>query len=364
MIRLYQKFSVFFVSLCVLCGYAADADQQYVDGLIRDVFANQALSYTPLHGGSMAQVARVSIEPATCVVRKIRAQNSFEQCVQECVVARLCAAQKIGPLVYTCNPTNKIVILEYIQDKGVPRDKIGTKQLLHEFGTLMGIYHAIEVKQIEAYAQKDYNCALTVGNCYLFALRNITEKIQGAGDQLTIMGLTAVEVQQWAAELDQRLRTLFDEYGAKNVFSHGDLHWGNYLYAKDRLWFIDYEMSGLAPWWYDLGVLGAHYSFTEESDNFLLEAYFGTRSDLISAHDKAQYACMKNIAVLFYATLRLSRFSLELVQQAVEINADLVTLQEAYRNGSFSLNSDFAHAQLAIAMIRSVEHGYKQVISA
>ena len=137
MTRLYQKLSVLFFSLCALCAYPADTDQQYVDGLIRDVFANQSLSYTPLHGGCMAQVARVSIEPATCVVRKIRAENSFAQCVQECVVARLCAAQKIGPLIYTCNPTNKIVILEYLQNQGVPRDQFGTKQLLDEFGILM-----------------------------------------------------------------------------------------------------------------------------------------------------------------------------------------------------------------------------------
>jgi tRNA A-37 threonylcarbamoyl transferase component Bud32 len=358
MIRINRLFIALFCTILPIQSFCSEkTDQQYIDATVRDIFINAPLSYAPLHGGALAQVDRVTIEPSACVVRKINQENSFESVVQECVVADLCAAQKIGPLVYAQDPVRKILILEYLPGGIVSREWFGTKSLLNDLGGLLSKFHAFDIKHIEAKALSDYNCFLEVKPNKLFVFEHISKIVHNAATHLQVIGLTDLEIQQCVSYLEQQLHM----HQSKSVFSHGDLHWGNCLYAKDRIWFIDYELSGLAPWWYDLGVLAAHFSFTEESDDFLLEGYFG--KDQINVEDREQYLCMKHIAYIFYAVRRLSECSLESVQQAATINADLVALQDAYRNNTFSLNSEYARAQFSIAMIRYVDEIYKKIVA-
>jgi tRNA A-37 threonylcarbamoyl transferase component Bud32 len=361
MIRVNRLFVALFCTILPIQSFCLEeTDQQYIDATVRDIFINAPLSYAPLHGGALAQVDRVTIEPSACVVRKINQENSLESVVQECVVADLCAAQKIGPLVYAQDPVRKILILEYLPSNIISREQFGTKSLLNGLGCLLSKFHAFDIKHIEAKALSDYNCFLEVKPNKLFVFEHISKIVHNAATHLQVIGLTAVEIQQCVSFFEQQLHM----YQSKIVFSHGDLHWGNCLYAKDRIWFIDYELSGLAPWWYDLGVLAAHFSFTEESDDFLLEGYFGKSKDQINAEDKEQYLRMKYMAYIFYAVRRLSECSLEIVQQAAAVNADLVALQDAYRNNTFSLNSEYARVQLSIAMIRHVGEIYKKIVAA
>ncbi len=350
------------MTLIALGVSAADApNQQYIDSIVQDLFSRRPLTYTPLRGGISAQINLVTATPETMVVRKMNERHSFEECVKECVIGELCAQHTIGPQVYAADPAHKLVFLEYLESKASPRKLFGTQPFLQELGSLVHRFHTLNQLSIKKNALEQYNCNLEVVPCNLYALESLSKQIEQIPLILEQMGLSIGLVKKWIAYFKAKLYALHKEYDSSMVFTHGDLHWGNCLYAYDRFWLIDYESCGLAPWWYDLGVIGAHFSFSENQDDYLLEGYFGISKDTIKSDQKQQYQCMKYIALLFYASNRLSRFSLETIQNAITANVDFVALFAAYKNGSFSLASEYEHAQLAVAMIKHVGEKYSAI---
>lgn len=339
-----------------------NANQEHINAIVRDLFQRGVLRYVPLHGGALAQVHQVTIEPSSFVVRKINSNNSFESCVKESVVAEICAQQGIGPRLYAADPAQKLLFLEYLQSQAAPREIFGTEHMLHELGMLVARFHGIDSERVKKDAKDTYQVSLDMNQGDLWVLDYSAEKIEDIASVITTMGLDCAQVQQWSSYFKERLEVLHKETQLRIVFSHLDLHWGNCLYASGRFWLIDYESCGLAPWWYDLGVLGAHFSFFEEQDKLFLQGYFGIDESLISPQQKEQYWSMKYIAMLFYASNRLSHFAMEDIERAIAAHMDLNSIQVAYKANNFSLTSDFEHAQLAIAMIRHVGEQYKAII--
>lgn len=362
MIRINRLFIALFCTILSIPGLCSgETDQQYIDATVRDIFMHTPLSYAPLHGGALAQVQLVTTEPKSVVVRKINEDNTFESCVKECVVGRMCAELAIGPALYAADPARKVLFLEYLDAKAVPRDKFGTESFLHELGNLVARFHVLDPMQLEEEALKHYNHALKLPKLDLFALYNMDGQIERTSTMLEQVGLTTVQVKEWYIYFKQKLDQLDDLHGSKIVLGHGDLHWGNCLYADDSIWLIDYESVGIAPWWYDLGVLGAHFSFFDDQDEFLLEGYFGIRRELIDPFLKEQYRYMKYSAMLYYALYRLNKTEIATIQQALDTHMDLDALHTAYKNNTFSLSSEYAHAQLAIAMIHAVGDVYTKL---
>lgn len=363
MLRIYRTIALLSLPFFWSITATDEADQQYVDSLVHDLFSKPSFTYTPLQGGILAQVSRVTVEPSTCVVRRINADNSFERCVQEAVIAQMCGAQGIGPKVYVPDPAHKLILLEYLPKQATSRAQCGDPTFLRDLGSLIARFHALDTTQIEADAQNTFGCQLSVSQCYTFSPDTVIYRIEQAEALLQRMGLTVAEVTRWVTDCDKKLEELYLKNGSRRVLSHGDLHPGNVLYTGDRSWLIDYEMSGFASWFYDLGVLAVFFCVTEESDTYLLEGYFGVSADQIKADDWVQYQCMKCMAWLFYTLRWLARHSDELIDQAIATNADLMTLYEALKNGTLTIDSGYAEVQFAIAMIRHVGEIHKKIMA-
>jgi thiamine kinase-like enzyme len=77
------------------------------------------------------------------------------------------------------------------------------------------------------------------------------------------------------------------------TFCHNDLMPGNLLDDGNRLWVIDWEYSGIGHGMFDLGGLSNNYSFHEDQDEALLEAYFQGLP-----RDVGEFRVMKAMAAL------------------------------------------------------------------
>jgi tRNA A-37 threonylcarbamoyl transferase component Bud32 len=347
---------VVFIFSCVSYAIVGHGNQFFIDNVLRSILSQLQIECIPLKGGSNAQVSRVTIKPSSCVLRQISDKASLEECIRECTITSICSEQGIGPRVYVADPARKAILAEYVQDQGIPRDQFGTQQFLHNLGSLIQRLHTLNVQDIERIGSIKFNCSLQMGLCNLFVINKIEEAIDCACDQLVAVNISPAEVKKLVTDLTQKLSSVYTP--DMMVLSHGDLHWGNCLYAQDRIWLIDYETSGLAPWWYDMGVVGAHVSLSQESDDYLLEGYFDNSKHQITAEEKTHYLWMKHAAMIFYAMHRLSQYSLEAVLHAHATYMDLAAIQNAYKNGTFSLDNEHGHALLALAMIHSVLDSY------
>jgi tRNA A-37 threonylcarbamoyl transferase component Bud32 len=362
MINIFNKLLIVFIFLCTPYMAAINNDDQHsIDNLIRSIVVQQRLQYIPLRGGSDAQISRVVIEPSSYVLRRMSDKVSLEKCICECVIASICSEQGIGPRIYVADPLHKIIVSDYVQDQGVPRKQFGTQKFLCHLGSLIQKLHTLNVQDIESAGSIMFNGPLQIADCNLFAINKIGGKIEHAYNQLLAVGIPPEKLKNLTEKLMQKLS---EAYTTNMVFSHGDLHWGNCLYSHDRIWLIDYETNGLAPWWYDLGVVGAHFSFSQESDDYLLEGYFGNSRNQCTAEEKEHYLCMKQIAMLFYGLHRLAECSLDTLQHAYAAHINLAAVQEAYRNGTLSLESEYVQAIIALAMIHSVLDAYPKLVNA
>lgn len=356
-------FISFFGSITV-AGEIAD-EQKYIDATIRDIFSRAPLSYNVLHGGGLAQMQVATVEPKAVVIRKLAPHSPFVDYIKEFAVGCVCSELTIGPRLYAAEPSYKLLFSEYLEAKAVPCEKFGEKPFLQELGSLMARFHTIDCTQLQEIARKQCDYMLDISKHDLFAINDMNKKIESTSAYLELIGVSVAQLQEWYSYFKQQLDQLDTIHGSKMVVGHGDLHWGNCLYAYDRIWLIDYESVGIMPWWYDLGVLGAHFSFFEDEDEFLLEGYVGLSKNFVEPVLKKQYQCMKYIAMLYYALFRLDRFgSTEVIQQAIDSHPNLQDLHAAYRNNTFSLNTQYAEVQVSIAMIRHVGEIYKKIMAA
>lgn len=362
MILSKRSLRVLFLSLFIahICAQEPVIQPDF-DSIIREIIARSPLVTNQLHGGASAHVNLVRISPSTFVVRKINSNNSLALCIQETVLAKLCSDQEIGPRLYASDPESKYLILEYLQDKGRPRDPSFAEAYVRDFGALIKRFHAIDVESMKQLALDRYQYDLTISEQSLFACEYLVQQIEAIPSIVGDVGLPIETIKEWGLYFEQKLEQLHEEHGSEAVFLHGDLHWGNCLFAYDKPWLIDYESCGLGPWWYDLGVLGAHISFCDEDDNVLLSGYFGLNQE-IPEWKIDQYRCMKYIAMLFYASHRLALLNKADVEEALKNQMDLNAIHNAYRNNTFFLESNYEHALLAIGMIRYVGEKHKAII--
>jgi thiamine kinase-like enzyme len=84
----------------------------------------------------------------------------------------------------------------------------------------------------------------------------------------------------------EELAALFDgfDHHVREAFvpSHGDLSPGNCLMARDRLWLIDWEFSGMADPCWDLAYAIQEHGFDTEAERRFLQAYECRRDQAIS----------------------------------------------------------------------------------
>lgn len=61
------------------------------------------------------------------------------------------------------------------------------------------------------------------------------------------------------------------------VLCHMDLHQGNLLWAKERIWLLDFEYTQLADSSFDLAAIAIHFQLNEVQEQQLLQHYYSQR---------------------------------------------------------------------------------------
>lgn len=67
---------------------------------------------------------------------------------------------------------------------------------------------------------------------------------------------------------------------------HNDLLNGNFIDDGTRIRILDWEYAGMGDIFFDLGNFAVQHEFSDEQDEILLKAYFGSPSDSQRAHQK------------------------------------------------------------------------------
>lgn len=91
-----------------------------------------------------------------------------------------------------------------------------------------------------------------------------------------------------------RIEAAFAQTPDQPVACHNDLLPTNVLFAKDRVWLIDFEYAGMNTLYFDLGNLSVNSQLDESGDEKILQSYFGE----ITAHAWAKLQLMKVMSEL------------------------------------------------------------------
>lgn len=79
------------------------------------------------------------------------------------------------------------------------------------------------------------------------------------------------------------------------VFGHNDLLAANFIDDGSRLWLVDWDYAGFNSPLFDLGGLASNNELSSQQEDWLLEAYFGSKVD---DDLKRRYAAMKCASLL------------------------------------------------------------------
>lgn len=102
----------------------------------------------------------------------------------------------------------------------------------------------------------------------------------------------------------------------KLVCCHGDVHANNVIWAKDRLYLIDWTCSGLDFPIYDLAVSSMFWNFTASQDGHLLKSYFQKIPD----EDCIQkFTVFKNFARICWAMWPIVKILADFPQKAKDL---------------------------------------------
>lgn len=88
-------------------------------------------------------------------------------------------------------------------------------------------------------------------------------------------GVDAPKLWQQLHEVSMRIESAFAKSPDLSVACHNDLLPTNVLFAKDRVWLIDFEYAGMNNAYFDLGNLSVNCDLDESGDEKILLSYFG-----------------------------------------------------------------------------------------
>lgn len=168
---------------------------------------------------------------------------------QELRCQHAAAARGLAPAPLCLNNHYQLMLSDYIAD-GVPFDyqQHGRSALVHA----LAAYHQLAVQSSEL------DCGQYLQQLVLALPPEITPE----------PGLLR-QLQQAALQLQQ--------LGADTVLCHLDVHAGNLLYAKHKLWLLDFEYSQRADSSLDLAAISLHFTLTEAETKVLLNDYVTQR---------------------------------------------------------------------------------------
>ena len=172
---------------------------------------------------------------------------------------------------------DSILVTQYIQSNHLTPEKVKEKETLKKIIHLIKIVHKEVVNFLEG--PNLSNGIFQMINVKIFHLK---EKNNPHTDKLNNFIKDC--------EIFER-----ESKSHETVFTHNDFFYKNILDDDKKLWLIDWEFSGFNSPYLDLANLSKNNEFSEDDDNFILEAYEG---DSITSNSKFKLHLFKCVSLL------------------------------------------------------------------
>ena len=226
------------------------------------------LVITELTGGITNKNFKITLDEESFVLRMGGNETKYlgidREAEYEC--SRLAAQAGVAPEPIAFIAPEGFILARFISGKGISAEEIGTEENISRVVESMKAYHALE------FFPGSFS-PFRVAEEYARTARNFNVKLPHKMD--------------WYLEKSREIKTAM--YNREPFIPrpcHNDLLNGNFIDDGTRLRILDWEYAGMGDLFFDLGNFAIQHEFTDEQDEILLRAYFGTPTDPQRAHQK------------------------------------------------------------------------------
>lgn len=157
------------------------------------------------------------------------------------------------------------ILAEFVAGSGMSADEIGTSENIQRVVQSMKAYHALD-------RFPGSFSPFRVAQEYTQTARSFNVRLPDNIDWI-LKRSHEVERAMYREPLEPRP-------------CHNDLLNGNFIDDGTRIRILDWEYAGMGDIFFDLGNFAVQHEFSDEQDEILLKAYFGSPSDSQRAHQK------------------------------------------------------------------------------
>ena len=179
----------------------------------------------------------------------------------EVAAARMAADIGVGPEVVTVVEPEGYLVTRFIPGEPIPPERMRTTELIESLAPRLRAIHA----------------AGPIPSRF-----NPHRVVETYAATATDRGVRVPDEYAWAKERSDAIERARGPQ--PEVPCHDDLLNGNFIWAQDRVWIVDWEYAGMGDRSFDLGNLSVKHDFELEHDEALVSAYFGRmdRAELAS----------------------------------------------------------------------------------
>jgi thiamine kinase-like enzyme len=264
------------------------------EGIIERLWPGRVVVSSPLGGGITNHNFLLEVDGERLVLR-IGGKDTEALGIDrraEVAAARMAAEIGVGPEVVTVVEPEGYLVTRFIQGEPIPPERMRTPELIerltprlraiHSAPPIPGRFDAHRV--VETYAATASAHGVRIPDEYAWA-------------------------KQWSDAIERARGP------QPRVPCHDDLLNGNFIWANDQVWIVDWEYAGMGDRLFDLGNLSVKHDFELEHDEALVSSYFGT----VDRRNLASVRLMRFMAAFFEAMWGV-------VQQGVsELDFDFVS---------------------------------------
>jgi len=225
-----------------------------VDKIIKMVWGETDVKYIPLDGGFVNFTYKVEVNGNCFVLRINGNQNDYLGLSRqdEVKVMRLAGEMGIAPKVLP-QSTSEYLITEFIDTHTLSYEEIRQPSMLQNAVNVLKKIHGIQGI-----------------NRYFSPFDLVGKHLEG----MKGLNVFPQELEDFLPEIDE-IKKRFDNGAAyRKAYCHNDYYRFNVLNADEKLYVIDWELSGNGDIFFDLATISFHEAFSPEQDEFMLKCYF------------------------------------------------------------------------------------------
>lgn len=226
-----------------------------LDRIIQEVWKNAAISYEPLNGGVVNHTYKVMANGECFVLRVNGRQNDYLGLSREDEneLVRLMSYAGVAPRFIA--GTSEYLLTEFIDADTLSRDEMRRPSTIHSVIEILKKIHSI----------RGVNRTVTPFDM-------LSKHLEG----MIALGVPFPnELNELLLEVDAIRQRYDSDCMSRKAFCHNDFYTFNILNANEKLYVIDWEISGMGDIFFDFATISFSNAFSEELDEYMLQCYFG-----------------------------------------------------------------------------------------